>query len=162
MSKYRNCLLVCAAVGLLVVVGCAPPPSPLEDPGMAVARHGPLAIGIAVSPKEPAPGQNITVTVAVENRGRHPETIVHAGSARVLLTVSRLGLVGWDEIRTYPRARAMLLHSYELKPGASFTESVSVRVDPDWPVGELLRVRARLSGRDEVAVAEFVTVRPRN
>jgi hypothetical protein len=156
--KTQPVLCVSMLVALLLLAGgCAPGP---RGDGPTVVHAGPLAAQMDVPAETVGPGQVVGVSVTTWNLGDEPVAIARTASNVYRVEVARHDGIGWVTFSTHPATEAIMLRRLTLNPHSQRGDTVNVRVDPDWPTGEVVRLRAVMNGRPELNMSDFLTVRP--
>jgi len=143
-------LLTCLAV--LAFAGCAPGKITAAT-GSPVERRvavGGLSVGVGMSARTFKVGEVITVKVVAENTSNKPIRITAPTNTPVVVKIWRHTGAGWDEVLRFPKNDMMVTNVWTLPPGGTREFSFRLRVDPTWPVGELLRMSGNLHGRPDV------------
>lgn len=141
------CLL---AVGL---AGCPPrrlPPGGAPPPPAAASVvSGGLSVGIVVPTRHLAAGDEFEVRLVARNVSGAPIRIKAPSSTPIIVKLWRHTGVGWEEVKRYPRTDMMVMKIWTLAPGRERAFALRLRVEPDWPTGELLRITGELNGRPD-------------
>jgi hypothetical protein len=148
-------LMLCLSGALAAAGGCA-----ADYTGGTFRRIGGLTIGAEVPRHVYYPGERIPLTVTTVNQSDHPVAVDRMGSVEYFVTVSRNEGLGWELVRQYPSGTAGVLQRVVFRPGQVRRTTITVPVERDWPTGEVLRLQARMNGREEVASSDFVEIRP--
>lgn len=117
-------------------------------PSLTVVSRG-LSVGITISRRTLAVGETMEVLVVAKNVTRAPIEIHAPTSVPALVKVWRYTGVGWDEVKRYPENNMLITRTWCLPPGGSREFAFRLPVEPDWPLGELLRVSGELNGRPD-------------
>ncbi len=157
----RSLLTVLLAGACLASGGCFWRGRPTPAEGTSIRTVGPFRVVLAVPAGAYEPGDSFTVTVTTTNVSDEPVVVHRWGSVAYYLTVSHNRGTGWEEVHTYPGGTAGVMESWTFRPGQQKSTAIRLTVEPDWPVGELLRLEAHMNGREEVRAAEFVEIIPR-
>ena len=153
-------LLTCLAV--LAFAGCGEGKITAAT-GSPVERNvtvGGLSVGVGLPGRTFKVGEVMTVKVVAENTSKAPIRITAPTNTPVVVKIWRNTGAGWDEALRFPTNDMMITKVWTLPPGGTREFSLRLRVDPTWPVGELLRVSGNLHGRpDVIADVTFDVVR---
>jgi len=162
MNMTRHALPLILVMALIVVMsaGCSTQ-SLMKQSATVSERYADLRIGINLSAHQAVQGDSIVAIAMLENRGSSPVTIPRIGSEQFRLIVSQYDGVAWQPLKTFPAADQSLLSNWTIQPGQLVHRVFTLPVGPDWPVGQTLRIRAELNGREGVSVADLVTVQPK-
>jgi len=146
-------------VALLLIAGGCTPPGP-EGAGPSVVHAGSLAAQMHVPAGTVRSGQVMGISITTWNLGEDPIPVTRTTSNVYHVDVARHDGIGWVTFRTYPATEAIMLRHLTLEPDSRREDTVNVRVEPDWPAGEVVRLQAVMNGRAELRMGGFVTVRP--
>jgi hypothetical protein len=144
-------LLTCLTV--LAVAGCEDDKAITAATGSAVERSvacGGLSVGIGLPARTFKVGEVFTVKVVAENTSKKPIRITAPTNTPVVVRIWRNTGAAWDEVLRFPKNDMMVTRVWTLAPGATREFSLRLRVEPTWPVGELLRLSGNLHGRPDV------------
>ena len=152
--------MVCGLVAVagLVLPGCPGGARPKGLQGASVVSEG-LAVRLELSTWELAAGREFQVTLIARNTTRRPLAIGARSGSPYFVGVWRDTSVGWEQVRRYPETEIMIMNPWTLDPGQQRTFPCHLRVEPDWPTGERLRLTGELNGRPD-AVAEVMIYVP--
>ncbi len=143
-------LLTCVAV--LAFAGCEEAKIPAAT-GSAVERSvtaGGLSVGVGLPRRTFKVGEVFTVKVVAENISNVPIRITAPTNTPVVVKIWRNTGDAWDEVLRFPKNEMMVTRVWTLAPGKTREFSLRLRVEPTWPVGELLRMSGNLHGRPDV------------
>ena len=156
MRIVRLSLLVIAAVFLSA--GCNK--QEVDTTPTNVTEIDGLAVSLNIPSRLLTMRERFVLTVTAHNRTRQPMQIEAETGAPVYVRIFRhTGLV-WEEIKRYPTSTTMIMSFWTLQPGAKRSFMMDMTVEPDWPVGEPLRITVELNGRAEVSPGVVVEVNP--
>lgn len=151
-------LLLLLLGGVAVLVGCqrqeidTKPTNTVEIDGLAVSLDIPHQFLVV--------GEQFELTVTAHNMTRRPMRIDAETGALVYVRIFRhTGLV-WEEVKRYPATAAMIMSPWTLQRTTRRDFVMQMTVEPDWPVGEPLRITAELDGRPDVSPEVIVEVGP--
>ena len=146
----------------ILLCGCGPQTQPDPAPaGQQSAQHGSIRMGLSLSSPELQVGQTVTVTLTVTNAGEQPLRITAPTSAKAFVQIYQLTAAGWDLATVYPQTTAQVINPWSIEPGQTWTQDLVLPVEPDWPRGVPLSLRAYLNGRPDLFVtAPARVVRP--
>lgn len=147
----------------LLLTACqseAPAPSRPAPPPTNATTATDHADGLALTLDLPAEtfrtGETFQARIVARNTTDKDIDIQARSAAPVYLHVNAHDGVSWKRVETYPQAAAMVLSDWPLPAGQERTFTRTLRVEPSWPTGKLLRLQAELNGRDDVN--PFVTI----
>ena len=152
----RTCALflgLCLAANL---VGCAVPGP--EATNTVRAADG-LAVSIETAKRAFVAGERLNVLVTAKNHGGAKTIGAVSGAPAYVRLLQHVG-IGWEEVRRYPETEMMVISPWQLEAGQKRQFILPLTVEPDWPVGELLRLTAELNGRPDVAPGVVIEVLP--
>lgn len=140
-----------AALGTLIIIstvfaGCVRRAQTTESAATNLAESDGIAVIIETPKRSFSPGEQFDVKVVVGNIGDEPQTLVATSSAPVYLRLMRHYAFGWEEIKRYPETAAKVVNRWTLQPGQSREFILRLKVEPDWPRDELLRLAVELNG----------------
>jgi len=147
-------LVICAALA----AGCDSHEVAGPTLEVSVADENGLVVGIELPKRHFVPGEHLAVRVTAQNTTDEPMTIFARTGAPVYVSIWRNTGLGWDEVERYPKAAAMVMSPWELPAGQTRTFTLRLRVEPDWPTGEPLRIAAQLNGRERITPGIIITV----
>jgi len=156
----RTFTLACLMLSTAFLGGC-PPKSAQPAPGevFSQAAHDGLSLELRVPREHLLRGEVVAVTVTARNLTRSDMVIPARSGALVYLTLWHKTFAGWEEVMRYPETDAQVLSPWRLAARAAHTfPPLELRVGPDWPSGEPLRITAELNGRPEPRAAGIVRV----
>ncbi|HAU38714.1 MAG TPA: hypothetical protein DCX07_13485 [Phycisphaerales bacterium] len=119
-----------------------------------------LEVSIELPKRDFRSGESFNVIVTARNISGGPLAIEASSAAPVWLRLHRHGAIGYDEIRRYPEAVAMVLSTWTLAPKQARTFTYRLTVEPDWPRHELLHLTAEVNGRASAAPGIAILVLP--
>lgn len=145
----------------LFVGGCmAPKPQPI-NPNEARAISKDLQVTIALPSRSFVIGQTMKVTVTARNNGENPIHIESRSSNLVTIQVFQKELQGWQQVKHYPQAGLTVLSPWALAPGQERTWQLNLPIEPDWPTGAPVRIKALLNGADRPSPEINVRISPK-
>ena len=156
----RTVPLTAALTIACALAGCAKSKSELEiASGRAVSR------GLAVTLKLPARsfivGEQFEVTLIAENTTGEAIHIDARSASPYFLRVWRDTSVGWEQVRRYPQVDLTVMSPWTLEAGARREfAGVKLKVEPDWPRVEMLRITGELNSRPDARPAVLVIIEP--
>ncbi len=124
------------------------------------AKGGGLGVSLELPNWQFTQGEKIKIVVTAKNLTSHPLKIETSSGAPVIVRLSRHTVIGWEELLRYPKASIMVMNRWTLGPKETKRFPMLLKVEPDWPVGELLRMTGELNGRSEVAPGITIGVNP--
>lgn len=154
----RTTLLLLLGVGILS--GCPAPPDRTGPAVNTVERDG-LEVSLSVPKRTFRVGESFRATVTARNTTGDPIHIVARSGAKVHIRVQRHGEFGWEEVLEYPQAAVMMINPWTLPGRKAETFTLNLKVEPNWPTGEPLRLVAVLNGREAVSPGVVIRVEPR-
>ena len=154
----RTATAMVAAVLCLGTLGCAGAAGPKGPAEVWKDARGGLVLQVRVPNRLVVRGEVLPVEVTAVNRTREDMIIRADSGALVYVTLWRRGAVGWEEIKRFPETTVLKARPWKLSAGRSHTFTLNVRVSPDWPTNEPLRLTAELNGRPELRVGGVITV----
>jgi hypothetical protein len=105
-----------------------------------------LAVTLKVPERKAHWGQELPVRVVAENTTGGDIRINATSAALVKVHVwERVG-EGWDMVKTYPEAAAMVMSPWTLEAGQTREFPLTIPVERSWPTGEPVRLTAELNG----------------
>jgi hypothetical protein len=147
----------------LLLSACQPEPTapdrpapPVPDATTATGRAKALALTLDLPAHTFRTGQTFQARIVASNTTDIPINIHARTAAPFYLHVYAHDGGSWQRVETYPQAAAMVLSDWTLPAGQERTFTPTLRVEPSWPTGKLLRLEAVLNGRDDVN--PFVTI----
>lgn len=154
---------------LACLVGCSQPQadsSPSQPPSVstatiASAEGRDLSVTLRLPKSQYLPGEDVPVTIIANHRGREGLRFSASTSAPYQMQLQRATPLGWETVKTYPEASAMVLMEWTLHPNEKRTIRTKLRVERDWPTYENLRLRVNLPGRSDVAPFVHIEVTPK-
>lgn len=146
---------------VLLAAGCRRQ-SELRDTGQPfeTIRQGDLSLRMELSELTPARGERLEVTLRALNTGDEYMTVPSNTGAPAYVDLYRYDGVGWNRFKTYPEAATMVMNPWKLSPGVEWQHTMSLPVEPSWPMGEPIRVVGRLNGIDDVTPSLTIQVQP--
>ena len=93
------------------------------------------------------PGEVFTVKITAINRAGRPIRITGKSGSPQVVYLWWFTDVGWEMIRTYPKASLVLRNDWKLKTGQVREFKMKIEVDKGWPTYSPLTLVARLNGR---------------
>ena len=158
----RTVPLTAALTVACALAGCAKskPEFEIAASGRAVSR------GLAVTLKLPARsftvGEQFEVVLIAENTTGEAIRIDARSASPYFLRVWRETSVGWEQVRRYPQVDLAVMSPWTLEAGARRQfAGVKLKVEPDWPRGEMLRITGELNSRPDARPAVLVIIEPR-
>ncbi|MBN1553602.1 MAG: hypothetical protein JXA11_02570 [Phycisphaerae bacterium] len=136
------------------------PPSSVSQAAVASAEGKDLAVTLRLPKSQFAPGEEVPITILATNRGRDGLRFSASNSAPYQIRLEKYTPLGWEVVKTYPEASAIVLAEWVLQPGEKRTIGTKLLVEPDWPTYENLRLRVNLPGRTDVAPFVQIEVTP--
>jgi len=156
--RSTTCLFPTVAV-FFALAGCAAPEMQFgPGPGNSAEAKG-LIVHVSVPKRDFAVGEQVKVTVTAVNTTRRPISFNATSSARAIVRLFRHTGMGWEQVRRYPQAAAMILSPWRLERGQRRSFVLMVPVEPDWPSEEPLRLTGELNGRGDLAPGVVIRVR---
>ena len=152
--KYLTLLL---AGSLVALTGCPPKQSFQQDIGTQVTKDG-LTVELHLPRRLLVRGETVPVTVVARNLTKDEMVIPATTGALVYVTLWRNTEVGWEQVKQYPESAAQVATPWRLAGTSAQSFPLNLRVAPDWPTGEPLRITAELNGRPEVAPGGIIQV----
>ncbi len=150
-------LYTAALLVALTLIGCREPEVILPPHTVTVDD---LAVSVEVGETTLVRDQVIKVIVVARNLSGEPIRITGRTGAPVYVRVQRFTGLGWETVKRYPTVATMVMNPWMLRGGAQRRFTLNLRVEPDWPTNEKLRLKAELNGRRDVAPAVEVIVLP--
>lgn len=155
----RKVALLFLAVSLGAVAGC---PLGRDLPFQQGIDQNQTKDGLRVELRVPrrslVRGETVPVTVVARNLTKNEIVIPAETGALVYVTLWRRTEAGWEQVKRYPETAAQVLSHWRLAPKSSQNFPLNLRVAPDWPTGEPLRMTAELNGRKNVSPSLTVNV----
>jgi len=145
------CLLALALTGCAKEETFGPPQSMVRADGLEVTLNIPQRTYYVCD--------SLTLTVNALNTTDEPIEIPADTAARILVKIYHYQGTGWQEVKRYPEAAAMIMSHWTIAPHAAagpFT--LTLPVEPDWPTNEILHLTAELTGRPDAAPGIAITV----
>ena len=160
-SRTIACLLGVSAA-LVVGVGCMgqSKQAARELPRHTVVSQG-LGLTLVLPNRQFTTGQTIQARVIAENLTSQPITINSPTGALVVMRLLRHTGLFWQDVRSFPESTTMVLTTWTLRGGQQREFIVSLRVEPNWPTQEVLRLTAELNGRNEQQTGLDIVINPR-
>jgi len=156
----RTLTLLPIAGLLLASAGCPPPGSTPGGPTAHTASAKGLVVEMILPRHSFYRGQIIPIRVVARNTTGRDMVIEADSGALVYIAVWRRATGAWERVRRYPEAAVMVVRPWKLQAGQAHTFPMNVKVAPDWPTGELLRLTAELNGRPDVVAEATIDVYP--
>jgi hypothetical protein len=154
-------------LALVCVVGCEEPKttSPSQPPSVSTAAIAnasgkDLSVTLRLPKSQFTIGEDVPVMIIAYNRGREGLRFSASTSAPYHIRLEESTPLGWEVVKSYPEASAMILSEWTLQPGEKRTIQTKLQVDRDWPTYEDLRLRVHLPGRTDVAPFVHIEVTP--
>lgn len=156
MSRWS---LVSVLAALALAAGCG---QPARAPATAVnaATVDGLCVSLEIPCRSYVCGQSFPAVVTARNLCDQPICIEAATGAPVYIDLWRNTGTVWERVKTYPQAAPMVLAPWRLEAGAAREFRLCLKVEPDWPTNELLKLTARLDGRPQPQPNIFIAVQP--
>jgi hypothetical protein len=151
--------LVLLTVSLVALIGC--PKKAGDGPGAGVVQEvtkDGLTVELRMPRRHLVRGEMLPITVTARNQTKEEMAIDADSGAAVYVTLWRQTSVGWEQVKRYPESVTMVATKGRLGPKASQSFPLNLRVAPDWPTGELLRITAELNGRPEPQAGAYIQV----
>ncbi len=168
MSRATLFLLSALALPLAMLpAGCGEPsassstPPAVSDAVFATARAKDLFVQLQLPKSHYVIGEEIPVTIFVMNLSQDGLKFSSSSGAPYRIRLERATPMGWEVVKEYPLASAMVLVEWSLTQGESRTIETKLPVERDWPTYENLRLRANLPNRPNVAPAVHIEVTPK-
>jgi hypothetical protein len=136
------------------------PPS-VSRIAVASATGKDLAVTLRLPKNRFAVGEDVPVMIIANNLGKEGLRFSASTSAPYHIRLEKAAPLGWEVVKTYPEASAMILAEWVLMPGEKRTIQTKLLVERNWPTYENLRLRVNLPGRDDVAPAVHIEVTPK-
>lgn len=150
-------LLLCACQSEPPAPAPAPPALPAPDETTGTDQHDNLSLILELPANTFRVGQSFTPKLIARNTSATEGVRIrgNTGAPFYLHLLAHDG-VSWQRIKTYPEAATMAMTEWVLPAGAERTFTPTLRVEPDWPTYQHLRLQAVLNGREDVN--PFVTI----
>ncbi|MDY6913889.1 MAG: hypothetical protein SVT52_05480 [Planctomycetota bacterium] len=143
---------------LAAAAGCQPGGSVDVRAIKEVVADG-LSVRIEIPKRDFTVGDEFIVKLTARNTTSRPIKIDARTGTPVYVRLRRHTGVGWEEIKTYPQADVMAVNPWTLKARAERNFLVRLKVEPDWPTGEVLELTGELNSRPEAAPGVTITAR---
>ena len=143
---------------LLAVVGCRPSGYVNVRAVKEVVADG-LSVRIEIPKRDFTVGDEFIVKLTARNTTSRPIEIDARTGTPVYVRLRRHTGVGWEEVKTYPQTAVMTVAPWTLKARSKRNFLVRLKVEPDWPTGEVLELTGELNGRPEAAPGVTITAR---
>ena len=153
-------LAMAALVAVTILGGC---PSRTDDaPPFSTVTRDDLAVTLRADRRSAAIGDTVELTITAENPRRRDLLIESDTSDPIRVTVWRYDAVaGWKRARVFPPASLRRYTTWVLQGRDTRTFTVSLPIEPGWPLLETLKVTAELAGRPDVRPHVFLTIEPK-
>lgn len=164
MKRALFCLI--APLFSITLLGCGeqkasnPTPPSVNDAAVASATAKDLTVSLRLTKSRYTIGEDVPVTILATNHSREGIRFSSSTSAPYKIRLEQSTPMGWEVLKIYPEASAMVLSEWSLQPGEQRTITTKLRVERDWPTYENLRLRVHLPGRPDVAPAVHIEVTP--
>jgi len=167
MSRPAFFTVVILALSLAVLVtGCYPSavsssmPSSVGDVVFATARAKDLFVQLELPKSHYTLGEEVPVTILVMNLNQEGLKFSSSTGAPYRIRLERATPMGWEVVKEYPSAAAMVMVEWSLAQGESRIIETKLPVERDWPTYEDLRLRVCLPSHPDVAPAVHIEVTP--
>ncbi len=156
MRSVSLSIMLAAATTLSGCLWGKLPPRDHRQHNVAVANG--LSVTLDIPNWEFTQGETFTATVTVKNLSYSPTTIKASTGAPVFIRLLRYTRLGWEEVLRYPRGEIMFMNHWTLGAREKKTFSLQLTVEPDWPIGDVVRMVAEVNGRAEPAPSIIIRV----
>ncbi len=153
------CFLLLPGVMGLAICGCKK--TELASGITNTTEVSGLALTVEVPKRIFTVGEQFTLAITASNTTKEPIEIVATNSALVYVRILRYNGVAWREVKRYPETSAMVISPWTLPKRATRRFDMQLTVEPDWPMGENVRITAELNGRPEVSAGLSIEIVPR-
>lgn len=158
MMKLTLAMFMLSWVAMLA--GCeAPKPPPAACPGIDNSGcDGPLTVTLKTAQRNVVRGDTLCVNVVISNTDKKECVAITATTgAPVYVKLYRKTAVGWEEVHRYPENAAQIVTTWTLGPLESRSFPMNLKVEPDWPTNEPLRLEVVVNGRPKLTAGGFIT-----
>jgi len=155
--KFAAALLSLLAAG--GIPGCGAQEAPrIHLSETNAVESGGLAVSIRLSKEAFTVGEKVSVLLKAYNLTNRPISIEAASGALVFVKIWRHTGLGWEQLKCYPQSAVMALNPWTLAPRSERNFSLQLTVEPDWPVGELVRITGELNGWPDASAGVIIEV----
>lgn len=155
MNRVTFAAMFCV---MAFLAGCAEPARLAPRRGGMTQANG-LELSLNLSSTAVRAGDELIVTVTARNASDKPITIHAPNSSAVWIRVWRNTPMGWDVVKTYPRAVARVEGVLKLAPGQQKQFAMTLPVEPDWPTNEKIRISGEINGSKLQVFADLLVER---
>ena len=141
----RIAAVAMCVISAFLVAGCGMSGKPAVENTVAIESDS-LVTTFNIPSSTLTAGQTVDAVVTVRNTGWKSITVTPSSGASVYITLWKNTGLGWTQIKTYPRSAEMVMKPWVLKWRSSREFRISVPVEPDWPVGEQIKLAAEVNG----------------
>jgi hypothetical protein len=157
MMKLTLAMLMLSWIAVLA--GCQTPKPPVANPGIDNSQsEGPLTVTLKTAVRNVVRGDTMGVTVVVRNTDKKESVPATATTgAPVYVKLYRKTAVGWEEVHRYPENVTQIVTTWTLGPLESRSFPMNLKVEPDWPTNEPLRLEVVVNGRPKLTTSGYIT-----
>ncbi|MFW6154576.1 MAG: hypothetical protein ACOC95_05110 [Planctomycetota bacterium] len=146
-------------LAVTILTGC--PNRTAEGPAFSTVARDDLVVTLRADRRTARVGDTLALTIEATNPRRGDLLIESSTANPVVVTVWRYDAVAaWKRAMVFPPAPLRQYTAWVLEGKDTRTVTISLPIEPGWPLLETLKVTAELSGRPDVRPHVFLTVEP--